>query len=61
MLVSIVFLFFTLHSTPLALWRGVGGEAFTFHSSLFTLTLLIFHPVAATIMDMNGLMRLKKQ
>jgi len=28
---------FKIHSTPLALWRGVGGEAF----SLFTLTLLL--------------------
>ena len=27
---------FTLHSTPLAFWRGVGGEAFLLFSLLFT-------------------------
>ena len=33
-----------IHSTPLALWRGVGGEAFSFfilHSSFFIFTLLL--------------------
>ena len=28
--------FFSHHTTPLAFWRGVGGEAFIFHFSLFT-------------------------
>jgi hypothetical protein len=47
--------FFTLHSTPLALWRGVGGEAFSFFTLQSSFLIASSHIVFHILVVLEGL------